>query len=568
MKAKTKAWMGGVVAVVTLIGTAVSTAHDDPPIVLDGTEVIEDLCGAAGSETFFQIEVPCGMAELVIRTTGGTGDCALFASRDVLPTISDYEYCDGVDGNLEIIVVTQPKPGTYFILLYGDVAYSGVKLWARANEVVSLSLANGIPVMDIRGAGGSKTYYRIEVPEGQDYLEINTWGGAGGADLYVRREGKPTSFNCDARSATGGADEFVHIDCPEPGTWYILLYGDSDYEGVNLVTVYGISDAAFMLRDEAPIGGLSDSAGGREWYAIDVPAGQAGIAFRIYGGTGDCDMYIKRGTRPTESDWGYRPTDSGNNESISIGNPAGGRWYVLLKADSSYSGVTLEADYWAPVVDDVIPLASGLAVTGIAGAAGDELFFTIEAPVGVKTLEIKMSGGSGDADLYVRKGSLPTVAEYDFRPYLAGNEESVAVDNPSHGVWCIMIRGYQAFSGVTLVATCDTDASDAAASLANGETVSGLAGRTDSETFFVIDVPERQAQLRISTSGGTGDVDLYVCLGHKPTMDEWDYRPYLAGNNETVIVSSPKAGKYYVLLRGYMAYAGVTLQAGFSEAKP
>jgi hypothetical protein len=105
-------------------------------------------------------------------------------------------------------------------------------------------------------------------------------------------------------------------------------------------------------------------------------------------------------------------------------------------------------------------------------------------------------------------------------------------------------------------------------SLKNGGAIFGLAGKAGGEAFFAVDVPEGQSQLEISTSGGTGDVDLYVCLGHKPTADEWDYRPYLAGNYETVIVRDPKPGRYCILLRGYIAYADVTLQAAFAEAKP
>ncbi|MBP7867115.1 MAG: PPC domain-containing protein [Acidobacteria bacterium] len=66
------------------------------------------------------------------------------------------------------------------------------------------------------------------------------------------------------------------------------------------------------------------------------------------------------------------------------------------------------------------------------------------------TLSIKTSGGTGDADLYVRKGSQPTTSAYDYRPYLSGNTESVSVSNPAAAVWHIGIRAYSTFSGVTL----------------------------------------------------------------------------------------------------------------------
>ena len=54
------------------------------------------------------------------------------------------------------------------------------------------------------------------------------------------------------------------------------------------------------------------------------------------------------------------------------------------------------------------------------------------------------------ADLYVKFGSKPTTPSYQCRPYLVGNSESCTVLNPQAGDWYVMIRGYAAFSDVTL----------------------------------------------------------------------------------------------------------------------
>jgi hypothetical protein len=74
-------------------------------------------------------------------------------------------------------------------------------------------------------------------------------------------------------------------------------------------------------------------------------------------------------------------------------------------------------------------------------------------PAGQDTLTFEISGGTGDADLYVRKGSKPTTASYDYRPYLVGNNEKVEIATPAAATWYVMLRGYQAYTGVTLVAT-------------------------------------------------------------------------------------------------------------------
>jgi hypothetical protein len=50
-----------------------------------------------------------------------------------------------------------------------------------------------------------------------------------------------------------------------------------------------------------------------------------------------------------------------------------------------------------------------------------------------------------------------------------------------------------------------------------------------------------------------------VRKGSKPTTTSYDCRPYLNGNSETCTISSPTAADYYVMLRGYQTFSGVSL---------
>ncbi|WKE64842.1 S8 family serine peptidase [Gallaecimonas kandeliae] len=81
------------------------------------------------------------------------------------------------------------------------------------------------------------------------------------------------------------------------------------------------------------------------------------------------------------------------------------------------------------------------------------VYFPIQVPAGATSLNVAISGGTGDADLYVRKGSQPTTSSYNCRPYLTGNNESCAISSPAADTWYIGIRAYAAFSGVNLTAT-------------------------------------------------------------------------------------------------------------------
>ena len=76
--------------------------------------------------------------------------------------------------------------------------------------------------------------------------------------------------------------------------------------------------------------------------------------------------------------------------------------------------------------------------------------YTFSVPSGSSELGISITGGAGDADLYVRHGSKPNLRRYDCRPYLSGNEETCTITNPDGGTWHIAIRGYTSVSGLTL----------------------------------------------------------------------------------------------------------------------
>ncbi|MCE9576804.1 MAG: PPC domain-containing protein [Deltaproteobacteria bacterium] len=99
--------------------------------------------------------------------------------------------------------------------------------------------------------------------------------------------------------------------------------------------------------------------------------------------------------------------------------------------------------------------------------------------------------------------------------------------------------------------------------LSNNVPVTGISGAKSSLTYYKITVPAGQTSLVVQTSGGTGDADLYVRKGSNPTTTTYDCRPYKNGNAETCTITSPAAADYYIMLRGYAAYAGLTLVAHY-----
>ncbi|WP_312964904.1 S8 family peptidase [Stenotrophomonas indicatrix] len=95
-------------------------------------------------------------------------------------------------------------------------------------------------------------------------------------------------------------------------------------------------------------------------------------------------------------------------------------------------------------------LQNNVPVTGLGAASGASLSYTVNVPAGSTQLRVAISGGSGDADLYLRQGSAPTDTVYTCRPYLSGNNETCTVNSPTAGIWYVRVKAYSTFSGVTV----------------------------------------------------------------------------------------------------------------------
>jgi vibriolysin len=102
--------------------------------------------------------------------------------------------------------------------------------------------------------------------------------------------------------------------------------------------------------------------------------------------------------------------------------------------------------------------------------------------------------------------------------------------------------------------------------LANGVAVTGIGASSGAQKYYSLVVPSGATGLSFTTSGGTGDSDLYVRFGSSPTFSTYDCRPYTNGNAETCTIANVQAGTYYVMLNAYSTFSGVTLKGAFTDA--
>jgi hypothetical protein len=88
---------------------------------------------------------------------------------------------------------------------------------------------------------------------------------------------------------------------------------------------------------------------------------------------------------------------------------------------------------------------AGIEKKGSVGRGEDARFETDELPAGSYEIATRedVAGEGGDVDLYVRKGSAPTLSSYDQRPYLDGSSETVTIKLTAPGKLHLMVHGYE-----------------------------------------------------------------------------------------------------------------------------
>ena len=129
--------------------------------------------------------------------------------------------------------------------------------------------------------------------------------------------------------------------------------------------------------------------------------------------------------------------------------------YTKADVTTAFTGVGVSCGSTPPPPTTTV-LTNGVPVTGISGASGSDRLFTLDVPAGASGLKFVSSGGTGDADLYVKFGSAPTTSAYDCRSYGSTNAETCNITTAQVGKYYVLIHGYSTFSGMSLTGSYTT----------------------------------------------------------------------------------------------------------------
>ncbi len=219
----------------------------------------------------------------------------------------------------------------------------------------------------------------------------------------------------------------------ENGVAITSLKADRDESLLFSITVPDETTALTIKSDDFIPGGFSINCFGDGGYSYCA---------------GDSVLYVKQGSIPTLSDYDCVADDSRNrgyqNEAeCTFTEPQSGIYYIRLFAKTDFYSASLEATYKENTS------AKTYSVADLSVSRGQWIDYSLMIPEGTAELKVEMSGGTGDADLYVADEN------YDFvcYPWLDGNHETCTFSNPVPGKWWVFVHGYRFASGVNIKAS-------------------------------------------------------------------------------------------------------------------
>ena len=322
-------------------------------------------------------------------------------------------------------------------------------------------------------------------------------------------------------------------------------------------TSAGIGDALrYMCNPPQDGGSIDNAANYTSTMDVHYSSGVYNKAFCLLAKTAGWDTKKAFQVFALANKTYWTATATFNSGACGVESAATDLGYAKADVTTAFSAVGVSCAGGGGGGGTTTELQNNVGVTGVSGAAGADNDYFITVPTGASNLVMSISGGTGDADLYTKFGSAPTTSSYDCRPYKAGNSESCSVAAPQAGKYYIKVHGYSAYSGVTVKASYSTGSTGGGTDSVSLPTVStGNWSATYTETV------QAGRTGTFAISGGTGDADLYVRAGSEPTTTSYSCRPYKTGNNESCTFTPSTTTTYYIKVRAYQTFSGVTLKS-------
>jgi len=93
-----------------------------------------------------------------------------------------------------------------------------------------------------------------------------------------------------------------------------------------------------------------------------------------------------------------------------------------------------------------------------------------------------------------------------------------------------------------------------------GEELNGLAAADGVALLIPVHVGEEVFRITLTSSGGSGDADLYLLRDAPPASYNYDRRPFQNGNAEDIQILRPEAGRWFLAVHAFEAFDDLTVR--------
>ncbi|MCL9780651.1 S8 family peptidase [Vibrio sp. S4M6] len=281
-----------------------------------------------------------------------------------------------------------------------------------------------------------------------------TSGVISGVDWVASNANKPAVANMSLGGGASNALDIAVANAVKSGVSFMLAAGNSNASACNYSPAReptGVTVGSTMSND-----GRSSFSNWGSCVDIFAPGSSIKSAwydggYRTISGTsmatphvaGVAALYLQEDSTLTPSQLASLIDTRASIDKVTDTRGTANKLLFSL-ADSS-----CEPDCGNPAPDD--ELSNGVPKPDLSANKNEQQHYYIDVPAN-KSLTVRIHGGFGDADLYVRFGTKPSKTSWDCRPYLNGNNEVCTIESTNAGRYYVMLDGYSSYSGVSLEA--------------------------------------------------------------------------------------------------------------------
>ncbi|OMJ70119.1 hypothetical protein SteCoe_31973 [Stentor coeruleus] len=340
-------------------------------------------------------------------------------------------------------------------------------------------------------------------------VSLTTYSDYSDPDMFLRMGSEPTSDYYDYASYSWGSGSIIIPPSEIKSSQYcyimVVCYSYCRYG----ITVSYASEIS--LQESIPIDGALTL--GKQAIYIYTPMTRSDNILRITISqlTGEADMYVSIGKDSEPTSDNSELVDikwDGSLEYIKASYLSSDVFKIAIMAyeDISYTILAKSSSANATMLQESVPIQGEVSTGGF-----EYYYINILSPN--DTVSISLTMFTGDGDIYVRSGAMPSLTNFNFSSTHIGNENLVisAIDrkrigSPT-GKYYIGIYGYEHSSFTLIVTTSNSSV----IKLQPGIPQSGAVNQSLFE-YYSLGFPTQDTNIIISFSVGSGNPDLYVRL--------------------------------------------------------